>query len=534
MILAIVAALAAGVGQSKPQPAPDTDFIELTQGWDDTVREQMHHLSFGSQMLPYDWLLHLERADGAGLLRDNDNLAALGFIPAQASELNPDGLPVGFSRTAGSDGKAWVGFTCSACHTGLVSYQGDTLIVDGAPALMDFSTFEQQLIDALALTLADAERFDQFADAVGASSPADLRVRVQQRLGHLRQRQSINHSDVPYGHGRLDAFGQIFNTVAAELLANPANARPADAPVSYPFLWDAPYLDLVQWNGSAPNLGPGPLIQNVTTALAVYGSADLSGHSALTGYPSSALITNLGILQKHYDQLRSPQWPVELLGLLDQAKVEQGRQLYQDNCLACHTIADRSQPPAALKVTVVPRTEIGTDPRMATNFIAAQAQTGMLDGRRRFVLAGPTFGAEARTIDMVIHAALGVTLHHPVEATGAALEDLHKVFSSTPNKVPDQYKARPLNGIWATAPYLHNGSVPTLYDLLLPPAERPQSFHVGSHQLDPDKVGFDITAGPETSLFDTRLPGNRNHGHIYGTDLTDAERWALIEYLKSL
>lgn len=73
------------------------------------------------------------------------------------------------------------------------------------------------------------------------------------------------------------------------------------------------------------------------------------------------------------------------------------------------------------------------------------------------------------------------------------------------------YKARPLNGVWATAPFLHNGSVPTLYDLLLPPDRRPKEFTVGRP-----------------------VPGNGNAGHEYGTRLTDAERWQLVEYLKSL
>lgn len=535
ILAAIVAAILWELDRPDPQPVPpDTTLLELEQGWTPGVRETMHHLSFGSRIVPYNWLLHLELADGSGPVRSNENLAAQGFIPALANAGNPDGLPVGFSRTNGPDGQPWVGFTCAACHTGMVSYQGRGMIIEGGPALMDFSSFEQQLIDALDTTLSQGDRFSRFSEALQLADTAKLREQMQQRLDYLRQRQQTNHSETAYGHGRLDAFGQIFNTVAVELLERPGNAVPADAPVSYPFLWDASHLDLVQWNGSAPNLGPGPLIQNVTTALAVYGGADLINHDGMTGYPSSALIENLGTLQNHYYRLQSPLWPVELLGTLDPAKVEQGRQLYQENCLACHAISDRQQPDRELKVTLVPRTEIGTDPRMATNFLRATASTGVLQGRHRFVLAGPAFGAESSVINMVLHAALGATLHHPFEATGVTLEDFHKVYGTSPNKVPDQYKARPLNGIWATAPFLHNGSVPSLYDMLLPPADRPETFHVGSHQLDPVRVGYDTTAQANTSPFDTRLPGNGNHGHIYGTDLTDPQRWALIEYLKSL
>jgi hypothetical protein len=125
-----------------------------------------------------------------------------------------------------------------------------------------------------------------------------------------------------------------------------------------------------------------------------------------------------------------------------------------------------------------------------------------------------------------------------------------------------RYKARPLNGIWATAPYLHNGSVPTLYDLLLPSplrqvaaegagpgvatpgtASRPDVFHVGNREFDPKRVGFVTTATAEAFKFEVRdasgkpIPGNYNSGHDYGTsdtELNDRERWALVEYMKTL
>jgi hypothetical protein len=136
------------------------------------------------------------------------------------------------------------------------------------------------------------------------------------------------------------------------------------------------------------------------------------------------------------------------------------------------------------------------------------------------------------------------------------------------------YKARPLDGIWATAPYLHNGSVPTLYDLLLPahmwtttsqsgpnppsdllcdrdnlrdgdkdkPCHRMDMFPVGNREFDPRLVGFSTANDGSTNVFMFRvrdqngnpIVGNYNSGHNYGFGLTDSERWALIEYLKTL
>ena len=149
-------------------------------------------------------------------------------------------------------------------------------------------------------TVADDVKFDRFVQALqGAGNRDDsLKTNLIERIQYLEQRRRMNRVDVPYGYGRLDAFGQIFNAVAAEFLQQPGNRRAPDAPVSYPVLWSAPHLDVVQWNGSAPNAGPGPLLQNVTTALAVYGSLDMTGHSDIGGYPSSVDFNNLGHIQE--------------------------------------------------------------------------------------------------------------------------------------------------------------------------------------------------------------------------------------------
>ena len=103
------------------------------------------------------------------------------------------------------------------------------------------------------------------------------------------------------------------------------------------------------------------------------------------------------------------------------------------------------------------------------------------------------------------------------------------------------YAARPLTGIWATAPFLHNGSVPTLYHLLLPADERPATFPVGQREYDVTRLGYQIDPSelsaasdrPAASfVLDTTLSGNSNAGHEYGTDLDDAARTDLLEFMK--
>jgi mono/diheme cytochrome c family protein len=100
------------------------------------------------------------------------------------------------------------------------------------------------------------------------------------------------------------------------------------------------------------------------------------------------------------------------------------------------------------------------------------------------------------------------------------------------------YVADVLDGIWMRGPYLHNGSVPTVGDLLKPPAQRAVTFYRGNNLLKNHDIGFVSDLAQEKGLhfafFDTRLPGNSNGGHLYGTGLSDQEKKAILEYLKTL
>lgn len=109
---------------------------------------------------------------------------------------------------------------------------------------------------------------------------------------------------------------------------------------------------------------------------------------------------------------------------------------------------------------------------------------------------------------------------------------------------PLAYKARPHNGVWATPPYLHNGSVPNLFALLSPVSERPTLFYLGNKQYDPVKLGLNTDPLPGATEFRTDLAGNSNAGHefndgpkgkgVIGRKLSEDERMQIIEYLKTL
>ena len=510
--------------------------IDLDQGWSHADQDGASFASFGSRLLPADWMRHLERAGSTERFVADAHMDALGFIVQSPGPSNPDGYPVGFTREYDSEGQEWVGLGCAACHTGQVDYRGTRMRIDGGQALIDFDAFEGELVESLSATAERGPKFERFADAIVVAKEARpaLREALVVRAQTLDARHRMNQSPVPYGPGRLDAFGQIFNAVAVTFLGIADNQRVPDAPVSYPVMWDASHLDLVQWNGSAPNAGPGPLLQNVTTALAVYGALDINHDDALPGYSSDIDFEKLGQIQDWFYQLRSPQWPTHVLGELDGQRVARGQTLYAGECQSCHVLSDRDDPRRELKAVLTPLDEIGTDPKMARNFLDADAETGPWKGEKVAFVAGDVLGERAPTIDLVAHAAIGATLRHPVEGVRDAVASMHHVYKAGLSKDPDYYKARPLSGIWASAPYLHNGSVPSLVELLKPPTERLASFHVGSREFDPENVGLETGEGPHSSLFDTSLPGNGNGGHDYGTALSAEDKRDLLEYLKSL
>lgn len=541
--LGTVATLAIAACSEKPAPAPISDgdavpgapgVVNLAQGWSDEVQDQAWFTSFGSRLVPYAWLLHLEQAGSSERFLSDAHMASLGFFVQQPTKHNPDALPVGFTREKGADGQDWAGLGCAACHTGEVRVGATRIRIDGGQALIDFDRFEGELVEALSAVAADPARLDRLATATGATDKLALTNQVVALAQKLDARHRGNHSDVAYGHGRLDAFGQIFNAVTIDFLGIPGNGHEPNAPVSYPALWTASHLDLVQWNASAPNAGPGPLFQNVTTAIAVYGELDIHDKGGIDGYGSSANFENLGHIQEWMYELKSPAWSQSLLGALDAQRIARGKDVYARECVSCHALVDRNDGKRIAKAVTTPVSEVGTDPRMADNFLTAKSKSGAFAGKKQAVVAGDVLGEEARAIDLVIHAAMGAVLRHPLASVRDTMVAHHKVVKAAIDANPDYYKARPLDGIWATAPYLHNGSVPSLVELLKPPAERVAKFWVGTPDFDVDNVGIVATEGPGRLLFDTSLAGNWNYGHEYGTALAADQKRDLLEYLKSL
>jgi hypothetical protein len=173
---------------------------------------------------------------------------------------------------------------------------------------------------------------------------------------------------------------------------------------------------------------------------------------------------------------------------IDETLANQGQAIFTTECASCHASGgDRTG-------QVIPLTEVLTDPNRANHWTAE---------------AAAAFNAYAERDDW----------------------DFDE-FQDT-----DGYKAGSLEGLWARAPYLHNGSVPSLASLLTPPEDRPPVFYRGYDRYDSETVGF-VSEGPDAEAVgfkvDTTVVGNGNQGHLYGTALSDSEKRSLLEYLKTL
>lgn len=282
--------------QQEGNPIPDGmrvadaygDVIELEQGWTDDTQQAFYNTPQGSEILPYSWFLVLEQKDSQKAFLDPTNIERFRYLPRKKSTSNPDGLPVGWTRGADASGKEWLGLTCAACHTTQIEYtnprnqQKVGIRIDGAPTLADFNLMNLDLAAALQATLDDEAKFDRFAKAVlkDGDSPnarSGLRGELQVQTTMLNTRNEINKAHIEYGFGRIDAIGFIFNQTMSTLPGIPENAKPSDAPASYPFLWGTDQSDVVQWTGFAGNSsGAGTLVRNGGEVIGVYGKVVLT------------------------------------------------------------------------------------------------------------------------------------------------------------------------------------------------------------------------------------------------------------------
>ncbi|VEE15883.1 di-heme-cytochrome C peroxidase [Ectopseudomonas mendocina] len=560
--------------------------LHYLQQWSDEQRQTYYYTPQGTTVkgLRYDWFNALEMPFGTEKFARLDYLARFGFLTdpkQQPSALNPGNLPVGFTRHQDSEsGEHFLDISCAACHTGELRYKGQAVRIDGGAALHSLAStvptlrgggFGQALGMSMAFTYYNPLKFRRFAQQVlGEQYPQrrdQLREEFKQVLDRLLATAFNDWHRGLYpteeGFGRTDAFGRIANTVFGDDLDD-SNYRIADAPVSYPHLWDIWKFDWVQWNGSAMQ----PMARNVGEALGVGASLHLldehgKGVAEADRYASSVRLHDLYTLEETLKRLQPPKWPQAIFGAVDLPLASRGKALYTENCAYCHApdpkprderLAPSRDP--EWKMRVVPVSIVGTDPTTANNIADHRFDISRLGWTKAELskLDVRLYGASLDDVDFKSISSAKALAYITAYVENRAYQDAgigprqrqEMDGYGLPIGVQEKrgYKARPLDGIWATPPFLHNGSVPNLFELLSPVYERQAQFWVGNFEYDPVRVGYRSEEFKGGFLLDTRVTGNGNGGHefrdgcrqegVIGRALSPDERLALIEYLKVL
>ena len=553
---------------------PPEQLTYAEQGWTDYQRLHFHHTPQGTRLIPYDWFMALEQPClslfGCGLFTEKTYLARFGFLNGQTdSKLNPDGLPIGFARQEDfydpetKTSYPVVGLTCAACHTGELHYGKYAVQTDGAPAMIEVTQFQKALLLAVGFTQKIPFRYGRFEKRIlGPNATGEQKAGLKRRFAAFvdSAKFELDHAgpgkgiyDNQAGFGRTDALTRIGNQVFAVDMQKAENFAPANAPVRFPQIWDASWFNWVQYNSSISD----PILRNIGESLGVRAAVKLYGPDA-NDFDNSVNVEGLKELEwllsgpAPYEGLRPPNWP-SVFPALDEKKVARGAELYKSICQPCHLplvedlFADLKKPQPLywwensqkrrfMVVKDVKQSFVGTDPHEAMDFINRTADSGVLGKGRISAAVGlelVTNGIANKFFDK-----MKLTPEQQIEwRAGRDPRD-------PPIRAEAIYKARPLTGIWAVSPYLHNGSLPNLYALLSPQSERPDKFWTGSKEFDPVKVGHDTSELKGGYLYDVTKPGNDNHGHefkdgprgngVVGPALSPDDRFAIIEYLKSL
>ncbi|NMZ02448.1 cytochrome c [Pseudomonas proteolytica] len=554
--------------------------VHYQDQWSAADRQVYYFTPQGTQVkgLRYNWFSALELPFSEQRFAEPANLARFGFLVdprQQATPQNPGNLPVGFARhkNAGSNNE-FLDITCAACHTGELRFNGQALRIDGGSAqhvlpssvpTLRGGSFGQALVASLASTYYNPLKFRRFAHRVlGDQYDAQydqLRQDFKKSLDNfLKVAWNDTHRGLyptEEGPGRTDAFGRIANASFGDAIS-PENYRIANAPVDYPQLWDMWTFDWVQWNGSAQQ----PMARNIGEALGVGATLAFfdSAGQPLQGdarYPSSVRVRDLNLIEETLQRLKPPTWPEALFGAIDKPLAARGRALFTENCAACHvpSVSEvNGRPVQQLKMLAVDY--IGTDPGTASNIAdqrydlsALQWDPAELAQLNVELHPAPTEPLDLRSLSVAKGLAYVTAFveEHAYRAAGITPAERPRLDGfGLPIGVRElrAYKARPLAGVWATPPFLHNGSVPTLYQLLSPQYERSRTFYKGTFDYNPRHLGYRTEAFKNAFLFDTSITGNHNSGHefragkrgngVIGRGLEPEERWALLEYLKVL
>jgi len=390
--------------------------------------------------------------------------------------------PVGFTKK--TVGIPRVAFNCAACHSATfrTDREGPRKLVLTAPA----TTFDPQGYVRFLIAAGADKRFtaDNILEAIARHTKLSwidrqlyrhvIIPRTRDALETQARRFSWTNVRPPWGKGRIDPFNPVkFHQLKFDPKKDDTIGNSDMMP-----LWNmAPKEGFgLHWDGLDDSL----------TEVVLTGAIG-DGASSVTGEPTDKLpVDDLKRIEDYIKQVKAPKYPFPV----NRRLAARGETVFADKCASCHEFE------GARTGKVIPVTEVRTDRHRLDHWTQE---------------AVDKYNAYADGYDFDF-----------------------KNFRKT-----NGYVAVAMDGLWMRAPYLHNGSVPSLEDLLKPASQRPKLFYRGYDVVHPRKLGF-ISLGPsarrEGFRFDTSKDGNSNQGHegaAYGTNLPQADKRALVEYLKT-
>ncbi len=467
-----------GSGTEDGSVSSSSGAVAMNQGptWNATNQAAFYAADQGSRIMPYQWAKALKMPNGESFLSSLSGSDK--YIANPVSPSNPEGLPVGFLVVNSGTGSQQLSMNCAACHTRQIQVDGVNLRIDGGPAISNLYALFQGIDLAVGNTLSNADVFNAFQAAVQV--PADtLRTQLTTWYTPYHTLMSTALPSKPWGLGRADAVGLIQNHVsgldigpAANSYMISSNIFVSEQAVRYPFLWNSAEQDFTQWAGSGTSGNSTYSLQrNSGEAIGVFGILFPQTNPAISGGVDFLAVNSINYagmanIQNLVEQIGPPQWPWPV----DNGLVFQGRVLYEKNCTSCHGIKPGQPRPGNPNTWATPVQNVQTDSSYYKTFGLATASSGILTG----------LSVPFTTIVLPASRVLSIDLAGAVNDT--ALVQLNPNIDLSikpPARATGSYESRVLQGVWAAAPYLHNGSVPTLAALLTPAAARPVSFQVG-------------------------------------------------------
>jgi hypothetical protein len=425
-----------------------------------------------------------------------NDYSAFGFLYETDGDGRQRDLPIGISRrTYRNVDVVW--FNCATCHTGTVNttmagpdsqLRTGTHVIPGMPSNnLDLERFIRFLLDAGADERMSA---DQLLPAMNKTGPEVGPIEefvyrwyviplLRDGLVLRRTRLLPLLDEQPtWGPGRVDTFNP-YKLIQANMPLASLGKDELIGVADFPAIFNqGPREGMhLHWDGNNTSLAE----RNLSAAMG----------AGVT--PDSAEYSTINRVANWLKTLRPPPNPYRP----EPAAAARGREIYKSECQACHGYQDAQTYvfTGEMLGQVEPNNKLVTDPARLNSYTPA-----FRDYQVTHFFAGTPYQ--------------------------------FKEFKKT-----DGYANLPLDGLWLRAPYLHNGSVPTLADLLNPPDQRPVTFIRGADTLDPARGGFiappcvPSAAPTDRFCYDTRRAGNNNGGHLYGVTLPADQKSDLLAYL---